>query len=602
MNLTKNTKLFYSVDGLDMNEVLSMHAVIKDRSDAARMERGAKKGRIRKHLPTEEAELAELQAYIDSLPDDSDSVFPREVYEVPSDTPARIKQQPKDSTLIKKYQFFIHNLISRQIASDDGIAYLNSKVMEAVIDKDYTLIIRTLLAMDVIKSDNHFILGEKSYGYSLTSKFRNRIKTDIKPLFYPCRPYVNMLHENVNRQQERTEKQTRENMSDGFYSSYMNSLQLLRISHSIEATQFINTHFSTDNPSKLYHQHILEQYIHHPKFHIQVPNTSDNRIYHILTSTPRNLKYFLNIKFTVDIHNSHPLLFSKILMDEYNIPLPYRNLILTTLIELYRTNNRYNIRVKLYNKLKKNSIDYPTIKGVPLDVLKYLYLTATGQFWDVVIPQLEEEDDSCQYRIIRQDVKVIMFAQVFYGKTLSSRGQQYAKQFKKKFPNVFKTVLSFKRGLKKEERTVLTHKLMALESSLFREALKRLYAMRFKVVSIHDAIVVLDVKGNEKCTPNIVKSVLADIYGEHGLIPDCSVDFYVEEEMREFLAKEEFLRERGDQYIAELRTLAETDEEIKQLIEDYDNGKSEIVLTPDKKDVMLHLKDVKSLMYQRKVG
>ena len=599
MELTKNTKLFYSIDRLDIDEVLAMHAVVKDKSDKARKERGAKKGRIRKHLPTNEAELAELQAYIDTLPNDNDIIFPREVYEVPSDTPARIEPQPKDSTLLKKYQFFIHNLISRQIASDDGIAYLNSKVLESVFDKDYKLIIETLLALDVIKSDNHFKLGEKSYGYSLTAKYRNRIRTDIKPLFYPYRPYVNTLQENVSKQQERMEKQTREDMSDGFYSSYFNSLQLLRISHPSEASQFIHTHFPTDNPSKFYHQHTLEQYIHHPKFNIQVPNQTDNRIYHILTSTPRNLKYFLNIKFSVDIHNSHPLLFSKILMNEYNIPLSYRNHILSSLTELYNNNNRYNIRVKLYNKLKKNNIDYPAIKGVPLDVLKYLYLTATGQFWDVVIPQLEEGDDRCQYRIIRQDVKVIMFAQVFYGKTLSSRGQQYAKQFRQKFPNVFKTVLSFKRGLKKDERTVLTHKLMALESCLFREALKRLYTMGYKVVSIHDAIVVLDVKGNETCTPDLVKDVLTDIYSEQGLIPDCSVDFYGEAEMHEFLAKEEFLREMGDQYIAELRTLAKTDEEIKQMIEDYDNGKSEIVLTPDKKDVMLHLKDVKSLMYSK---
>jgi hypothetical protein len=65
-------------------------------------------------------------------------------------------------------------------------------------------------------------------------------------------------------------------------------------------------------------------------------------------------------------------------MNEYNIPLSYRNHILSSLTELYNNNNRYNIRVKLYNKLKKNNIDYPTIKGVPLDVLKYLYLTATG--------------------------------------------------------------------------------------------------------------------------------------------------------------------------------------------------------------------------------
>ena len=41
-------------------------------------------------------------------------------------------------------------------------------------------------------------------------------------------------------------------------------------------------------------------------------DNKDKRIYHILTSTPRELKYFLNIKYIVDIHNSHPILFNSI--------------------------------------------------------------------------------------------------------------------------------------------------------------------------------------------------------------------------------------------------------------------------------------------------
>ena len=68
--------------------------------------------------------------------------------------------------------------------------------------------------------------------------------------------------------------------------------------------------------------------------------------------------------------------------------------------------------------------------------------------------------------------------------------------------------------------------------------------------------------------------------------------------MQKFMKKEKFLREKGDEYLAELRQLAEDDEDIKALVEDYDNGKSEIILTPDGKDVMLHLKDIKTIMYK----
>lgn len=248
--------------------------------------------------------------------------------------------------------------------------------------------------------------------------------------------------------------------------------------------------------------------------------------------------------------------------------------------------------------MKQNNIDCLEILKISLDVLRYLYLVCSGKFWNVVIPQLKEENATNTYNIIRQDVKVIMFAQVFYGKSLTSRGKKYAKIFEQQFPNVNKIVQSFKRGLEKSERTVLTHKLMALESQLFRETLKRLFEKGYKVISIHDAIVVLDVAENKNLTPEIVKEVLCDVYAEIGLLPDCSTDFYGEEEMENFIEKEKFLREKGDEYLAELRQLAEDDEDIKVLVEDYDNGRSEIILTPDGKDVMLHLKDVKSIMYK----
>ncbi len=285
-------------------------------------------------------------------------------------------------------------------------------------------------------------------------------------------------------------------------------------------------------------------------------------------------------------------------MDKYNIPVSYRTLIISSLLENNPYINVYNVRKKLYNILKQNNIDYEEILDIPLDVLRYLYLVSSGEFWNKIIPSLEEGHSANTYNIIRQDVKVIMFAQVFYGKSLTSRGKKYAKSFAKQFPNVYSVVLSFKRGLAKEKRTVLTHKLMSLESKLFRESLKRLFSKGYSVVSIHDAIVVLDVAENTDLTPQIVKDILCEVYTEIGLVPDCSVDFYGEKEMKNFMEKEKFLREKGDKYIEELRQLSESDEDIKALVEDYDNGKSEIILTPDGKDVMLHLKDIKTIMYK----
>ena len=555
--MKKNTKLFFTIEGLEWDKLLKMHKIVAK-------------------APTKE--ICDL--------------FGEEFDETKKD-----KRVAKDDVLIKKYEFFLHNLIKRQVSSDNGIAYLNSKVLEKVFGKDYLLIKRTLVSMGVIGSTGFYDINTTTYGYFLAYDYQNRIKTERKPIFYPQKSMVENLNEELKKKNKTIKQQAQENLADDFYNNYVNSLNKLKLVYKQEAQEFINIHFTQNNYSKHYYEYILEEY-NISKFYIKVPNLQDNRIYHILTSTPRNLKYFLNIKYTIDIHNSHPLLFSKFLMDKYNIPVSYRTLIISSLLENNPYINVYNVRKKLYNILKQNNIDYKEILDIPLDVLRYLYLVSSGEFWNKIIPSLEEGNSANTYNIIRQDVKVIMFAQVFYGKSLTSRDKKYAKSFAEQFPNVYSVVLSFKRGLAKDKRTVLTHKLMALESQLFRETLKRLFEKGYSVVSIHDAIVVLDVAENTDLTPQIVKDVLCEVYTEIGLVPDCSVDFYGEKEMKNFMEKEKFLREKGDEYLAELRQLAEDDEDIKVLVEDYDNGRSEIILTPDRKDVMLHLKDIKTIMYK----
>lgn len=555
--MKKNTKLFFTIEGLEWDELLKMHKILAKAPDK---------------------EVCEL--------------FGEEFDETKKD-----KRVPNDKVLLKKYEFFFHNLIKRQISSDNGIAYLNSKVLETVFGKDYLLIKRTLVSKGIIGSTGFYDINTTTYGYFLAYDYQNRIKTERKPIFYPQKSMVENLNEELKKKNKTIKQQAQENLADDFYNNYVNSLNKLKLVNKQEAQEFINIHFTQNNYSKYYYEYILEEY-NNSKFYIKVPNLQDNRIYNILTSTPRNLKYFLNIKYTIDIHNSHPLLFSKFLMDKYNIPVSYRTLIIYSLLENNPYINVYNIRKKLYNILEQNNIDYKEVLDIPLDVLKYLYLVSSGEFWNKIIPSLEEGNSANTYNIIRQDVKVIMFAQVFYGKSLTSRGKKYAKSFAEQFPNVYSVVLSFKRGLEKSKRTVLTHKLMALESQLFRETLKRLFEKGYSVVSIHDAIVVLNVDENENLTPEMVKDVLCEVYAEIGLLPDCSTDFYGEEEMENFIEKEKFLREKGDEYLAELRQLSESDEDIKALVEDYDNGKSEIILTPDGKDVMLHLKDIKTIMYK----
>lgn len=569
MKRAKTTKRFYSIEGIDYEALLKNHDKIKNQP------------KIWEELKKTDSEFADL--FDEGTPTKRRTI--------------RNYRTPKKETLRKKYEFFIHNLISRQIASNYGVAYLSSTILQKVLDKDYLVIKLNLIQNGIISTDDYYDLNTKTYGFWVMPT--QKINTKIVPIYYPDEHYCKTLNKLLQKQTKNNTAQAKENLTDGFYNNYIQSLSKLKLQFEDKANKFIDIHFTNNTNSKLYYQYIIEQYSYH-SFDIKVPNTKDNRIYHILTSTPRLLKYFTNIKFSTDIHNSHPLLFVNEIYEYYQVPTSYRYLISLYIREIYTIdNNGYNVRGKLYNKLKENNIDYPEIKKIPLDVIRYIYLVSTGQFWDKVLPDLNEPTNGNTYNIIRQDVKVIMFAQVFYGKQLTSRGQEYAKIFKEQFPSVYSIILSFKRGLDKNERTVLTHKLMALESKLFREVLRRLYELKYSVISIHDAVVVLDVKENDDCTPTLVSDIIEQVYNELGLIPDCSVDYYGKEEMELFLEKEKFLREKGDELISELRKSAEHDEEILELIKDYDNGKSEIILTPDKQDVMLHLRDTKDLMYRK---
>lgn len=225
-------------------------------------------------------------------------------------------------------------------------------------------------------------------------------------------------------------------------------------------------------------------------------------------------------------------------------------------------------------------------------------MTSSGLFWDKL---LEKDNGKVgNYDITRQDKKEITFGQVFYGKNLRTNSNyKYARCFRDEFPNVYSLILSYKKGIKKkEERTVLAHKLMALESKLFIEALRRLFEMGYEVVSIHDAIVVLDTKANEECSPDVVKSVLESVCKDEGLACDYSVDEYGEKAMEDFLASEKELRRKGEEHISLLIKRADDEESVRELIQDYNEGKSEIIWSKDKKGVILHPKDITDLMYK----
>lgn len=483
----------------------------------------------------------------------------------------------RENLLAKKYEFLIHTIIKRVLNNDNGMAYLHSTILQNVYGKDYKKMLDNLFKMGILHSDGYYSLDEKTYGYYFAPNVR---------FTYTLHPstYLSDYDEKLNKcllpyqtKEEQDNKQRLEN--DYLYSRYNDSLKYLKLQYVDEAVDFVTSHIFPSDKSNDYYVRVIDRYM---DGDFRITSIDDNkRIYSIATSTPRLLKPFLNIRYSLDIHNSHPLLFNSILMSYYDISTSLMDRIYPIYEQIYTSNvESHNVKRFLRKTLIANNIDEENIKSIPIDVLYYMYLTSMGLFWDVTIPK-EMVDEK---NLLRSDIKVLMFREVFYSKKLTARGKEYAKIFAKEFPNVYTVVLDSKR----ENRTKLANDMMKIESELFGKILVELYAKKFKVISIHDAIVVLDVKQNEKCTEGVVKQVMTGVYRKYGLHPDISVDYYGKECMEKLMGQNRLLKDLITDYVLQLKGLAqEGDEDAISLLKKIGNGDYDFNIDKDGQ-LMLH--------------
>jgi len=125
--------------------------------------------------------------------------------------------------------------------------------------------------------------------------------------------------------------------------------------------------------------------------------------------------------------------------------------------------------------------------------------------------------------------------------------------------------------------------MMKIESSLFRNILAKLYAKRFKVLTIHDAIVVLDVKANTQCTPELVKSIIEKEYQLIDLLPDVSTDYYTVDNVANTLQQEEQDLKLINELIESFKVIANDEthprcQSSKEIIGELEKGTAEIYI------------------------
>ena len=477
------------------------------------------------------------------------------------------KAIPRKLILHEKYTFLIHKLIKRCRNNKEGdFTRFNTKVLQATLGAVYKDMLDTLAVMNIIHIANEYIptiqarLIEFNSNLSVTSEMRYNAAVD---------KYNKKMEQELKKYEKEQLEEIRSEIGNELYDNFIKSLNLLHLTHETEAKDYLNRHKFMSAKSKEYFSYILEEY---KKKDFKILSVDRNlRIYTLLTQSPRIFKNFTNIKFTCDIHNSHPLLFNKIIIDKYNIDNNILHILYNNINNI--DNSLYSVGKELRKLLINNNIQECKIENIPTDIWEYIYKTSKGVFWDDFTDLNEFK------RLLRSDIKVTLFREVFYSKTLTTKGKDFAKVFKKKYPSVYKLI----KESKKNDRTFLANQMMRIESDIFRSILTKLYAKKFRVLTIHDAVIVLDVKANTKCNPELVQSIIGKEYQRIGLFPNSSVDYYSTENVAKELQQEEQDLKLINELIENFRVIANDEahpkyQSSKEIIEELEKGTAEIYI------------------------
>ena len=429
----------------------------------------------------------------------------------------KMKSAPNKGILYHKLLFLIHLIITRCKASKDNQVQLNSDRLQDVLGNEYNYMLAALREMRIIDIDKKYI---KDVQCRLISLLNWNIKVEVLPNSKVI-GYLDKWQKLNTKAKKNHSNALKVIIVDGviqivnnnppsrpevdFNLKYEESLSYLRLKVSKEeAQEYINSFFiNTDNHSYHYHSSCIQDF---DVNNLKIYNIDNqNRIYHILTSLPKKLKPLFNIKYQLDIANSHPLLLSRILIDKYKIDINILRTIYNINKEEY-INNLHNVTEFFCNKLNTSDL------CVPIDILRYIYNTSKGMIWN--------DFATIFNKYTRDEVKVKAFKEIFYPTKNFTEHTDFGRKFIELYPNVYQVIREIK------DATKLPNLMMKFESKLMREILNVCFEKEWKAVNIHDAIVIFDVKENSDVKPIDIKHIINDVYRQHLLHPTIHCDVF----------------------------------------------------------------------------
>lgn len=459
--------------------------------------------------------------------------------------------RPRVDSIRPHFVSLLHMLFLRYVSTGDSNSdfSLSTSIMQDMY-RHYNYMLHVLKFNCVIQGNSESVGGFAITKYMITdpgmfhmTECKHRVVLED----------LDKLSEIFKQRHQQNIRVAKEKTSGKYIDTYNKMIKSFELVDEEGANSFMKEHKFDSIRSELYYRHIINRL--EQREIKEIEKMDDNgRCYHIGTQLPKHLKKFTNITYSVDCKNSHPLLFSYLILDYYydidNITINKQYKLNNENNRIYRIilqhihNNYINIHNKrertyhyfmqeLCNILKNNNIEDDVLKQtkkIPCNVLAYLHGVSRGSLWDDIHRKNQSES--------RDEIKRVMFQEVFYSYGARFPAERkYATMFKEEFPDVAKVLRHYKRiyhqqcieqgkqtkrGHKDKDSVLLPLKLMQLESTIFREILTRLWKLKGgRCFAIHDAIAVL----NNTISSEKVNEVMKSVYWEMGLIPTLSLDF-----------------------------------------------------------------------------
>jgi hypothetical protein len=329
-------------------------------------------------------------------------------------------------------------------------------------------IVRDLVDWGVLECDYKKKVGVKSYGY----KFTTQTLPPYSDTFFRVKVKDKLIISKMNNFKER---QRNEAISLGMdYEHLFNFIHDITINYT-EAIEYINkryTPFSDDYETRRVAIELISSR--------DIFFTVDKKGYRVhtnLTNLASDLRQFIRYKGKklgqVDLRNSQPFLLNLLIKNKINF--------------------RDERQVSEYNKYKD--------------------LTERGEFYSYLMSEFGEYSDIEEKR---QNFKKVFFGRVFF-----DVNRKQLKKEEELFKNVFPTIFSIIREIKKEDYTQLAISLQKIESSvIITECVRKIRVENptMFIATIHDSLV------GEISNLKYFKNVVEDVFIKYNLKPTVKLE------------------------------------------------------------------------------